>query len=329
MIHQLYMVIADYFAHSPQKLAWAIVDVIVVAVLLYRVLLMLRGTRALQMGVGLVLVFLAYEASRRIGLLTLYSILDSFLPSMVLIVVVIFQADIRRALMRFGGKTWWVPGSSAKATSAIEEVIKAATMLAQKRIGGLMVFERDAMLDEFIQRGTQLDAVASKELLYGLFIPSFENPLHDGAVVIRDGRVWQAGCFLPLTSNPDIDRTLGSRHRAALGISEETDAVVLVVSEERGAISLVFNGNMVRDVDASSLRDALPGLLFRRPRRKKKKVGGGVSSRHSMAPVRASGSLRGAEPASTASTATSAATVREEGPAPTSSTVRSAGETES
>jgi uncharacterized protein (TIGR00159 family) len=177
-----------------------------------------------------------------------------------------------------------VPGSSAKASGAIEEVIKAATMLAQKRIGGLIVFERDAMLEEFIQRGTLLDCLASKELLYGLFIPSFENPLHDGAVVIRDGRVWQAGAFLPLTTNQDIDRTLGSRHRAALGISEETDAVVVVVSEERGSISLVFNGNMVRDVDPASLRDALPGLLFRRMRRKKRKP---QASRHSVPVVRA------------------------------------------
>jgi diadenylate cyclase len=208
---------------------------------------------------------------------------------MVLIVVVIFQGDIRRALMRFGGRAWWMPGSSAKATSAIEEVVKAATMLAQKRIGGLIVFERDAMLDEFIQRGTLLDSVASKELLYGLFIPSFENPLHDGAVVIRDGRVWQAGAFLPLTSNPDIDQTLGSRHRAALGVSEETDAVVLVVSEERGAVSLVFNGNMVRDVDASSLRDALPGLLFRRVRRKKPTKRTTTPSRHSVPAPRPAG----------------------------------------
>jgi diadenylate cyclase len=313
VIAEFFTTLGDYFA-NPQQLAIALLDVVVVAVLIYRVLLLMRGTRALQMGVGLVLVFLAYEASRRLGLLTLYSLLDGLLTSMVLIIVVIFQADIRRALMRFGGRTWWVPGSSAKATSAIEEVIKAATMLAQKRIGGLMVFERDAMLDEFIQRGTQLDAMASKELLYGLFIPSFENPLHDGAVVIRDGRVWQAGAFLPLTSNPDIDRTLGSRHRAALGISEETDAVVLVVSEERGAISLVFNGNMVRDVDASSLRDALPGLLFRRARRKKKKIGSGVTSRHSMAPVRTSGAGR-----------PESSTQREE---PPRSSVSSAGETE-
>lgn len=279
--------LSDYFGHGMWSFLVGTLDIIVVAVLIYRLLLLVRGTRALQMGMGLVLIFVAYELARRIGLLTLYSILDGLLTSMVLIVVVIFQGDIRRALMRFGGRAWWMPGSSEKATSTIDEVVKAATMLAQKRIGGLMVFERDAMLDEFMQRGTLLDAAASKELLYSLFIPSFENPLHDGAVVIRDGRVWQAGAFLPLTTNPDVDQTLGSRHRAALGISEETDAVVLVVSEERGAISLVFNGNMVRDVDASSLRDALPGLLFRRARRKKKKPAGSTAAqRPSVAPPR-------------------------------------------
>jgi diadenylate cyclase len=283
--------LSGYFGHGAWSVFVSLLDIVVVAILVYRLLLLVRGTRAIQMGMGLALIIVAYELARRIGLLTLYTLLDGLLTSMVLIVVVIFQGDIRRALMRFGGRAWWLPGSSAKATSAIEEVVKAATMLAQKRIGGLMVFERDAMLDEFIQRGTLLDSVASKELLYGLFIPSFENPLHDGAVVIRDGRVWQAGAFLPLTSNPDIDQTLGSRHRAALGISEETDAVVLVVSEERGAISLVFNGNMVRDVDASSLRDALPGLLFRRVRRKRRKGGGtGASpSRHSIPAMRSTG----------------------------------------
>ena len=286
MIETLTKTVTAYVEHGAWNLFVDLLDIVVVALVVYRLMLLLRGTRALQMGMGLVLVFVTYEAARRLGLLTLYSLLDGLLTSMVLIIVVIFQGDIRRALMRFGGRAWWVPGSSAKATSAIEEVIKAATMLAQKRIGGLMVFEREAMLEEFIQRGTILDSVASKELLYGLFIPSFENPLHDGAVVIRDGRVWQAGAFLPLTTNPDIDRTLGSRHRAALGISEETDAVVVVVSEERGAISLVFNGNMVRDVDAASLRDALPGLLFRRMRRKKKKapVAAPAPARHSMVP---------------------------------------------
>lgn len=282
MIQSLLGAVAAYFGRDVWSGFVGALDILVVAWIVYRLLLLVRGTRAIQMGMGLALVFVAYELARHLGLLTLYSILDGLLASMVLIVVVIFQGDIRRALMRFGGRAWWLPGSSAKATSAIEEVVKAATMLAQKRIGGLIVFERDAMLDEFMQRGTLLDSVASKELLYGLFIPSFENPLHDGAVIIRDGRVWQAGAFLPLTNNPDIDQTLGSRHRAALGISEETDAVVLVVSEERGAISLVFNGNMVRDVDASSLRDALPGLLFRRVRRKKPLKRSTTPSRHSI-----------------------------------------------
>jgi diadenylate cyclase len=303
VIQSLLGAVAAYFGRDLWSAFVGALDILVVAWIVYRLLLLIRGTRAIQMGMGLALVFVAYELARRLGLLTLYSILNGLLASMVLIVVVIFQGDIRRALMRFGGRAWWMPGSSAKATSAIEEVVKAATMLAQKRIGGLIVFERDAMLDEFMQRGTLLDSVASKELLYGLFIPSFENPLHDGAVIIRDGRVWQAGAFLPLTNNPDIDQTLGSRHRAALGISEETDAVVLVVSEERGAISLVFNGNMVRDVDASSLRDALPGLLFRRVRRKKRK--NGSHSRHSVPAGRA--------PTTGRVDTTSAKALREEG----------------
>ncbi len=269
-MEHLVAALSEFFARRSGEILFDLVDIGIVAFVVYRVLLLVRGTRALQMGIGLFLVFGAYQFARRFGLLTLYSMLDGLLASFVLIVVVIFQAEIRRGLMRFGGRAWWLPGTSANASGAIEEVIKAASLLAQKRIGALIVFERDAMLDEFIQRGTVLDALPTKELLYGLFIPSFENPLHDGAVIVRDGRIWQAGAFLPLTSNPELDRTLGARHRAALGISEETDAVVLVVSEERGAVSLVFNGNMVRDVDGASLRDALPGLLFRRVRNKKR-----------------------------------------------------------
>jgi uncharacterized protein (TIGR00159 family) len=285
MLSHTFHAFVDFFARAPLDVLADLADILVVAAIVYRLLLIVRGTRALQIGVGLAFVFVVYEVAKRFGLLTLYSLLDGLLSSSVLIAVVIFQSEIRRALMRFGARTWWMSGSSAKASGAIEEVIKSATLLAQKRIGALMVFEREAMLDEFVQRGTMLDAVATKELLYGLFIPSFENPLHDGAVIIRDGRVWQAGAFLPLTTNPELDRTLGARHRAALGISEETDAVVVVVSEERGAISLVFNGNVVRDVDAASLRDALPGLLFRRVRKKKK--GGG---RTSTSPASRSGS---------------------------------------
>ena len=137
-------------------------------------------------------------------------------------------------------------------------------MLAQKRIGALMVFERDAVLDEFVEEGTRLDALVSSGLLYSLFIPSYENPTHDGAVIVRKGRISQAGAFLPLTANPKLDKALGTRHRAAIGITEETDAVVVVVSEERGAISLCFNGNIARGLDPASLRRALVGLFQRR-----------------------------------------------------------------
>ena len=158
----------------------------------------------------------------------------------------------------------------------IEEVIKAANQLASKRVGALVVFERGAPLSEFIEEGTILDAAVSRELLYSISSASFENPMHDGALIIRDGRVWQAGAFLPLARA--VDRSLGARHRAALGITQETDAVVVVVSEERGAVSLCFDGNIVRNWTparfetrslgssiAPSARASFPGRRSSRP----------------------------------------------------------------
>lgn len=245
-------------------------DILVVAYLFYRVLLLIRGTRAMQMGIGLVLVFLVYTLARRLGLITLFSILDTLLTYVVLIIVVLFQNDIRRALMRVGNQRFFRRGQSARESQVIEEVVKAASALASKRIGALVVFEREAALDEFIEHGTRLDAAVSKELLYSIFVPSYENPMHDGAVLIRDGRVWEAGVFLPLTESQKVDRTLGTRHRAAIGISEETDAVVVVVSEERGSASLCFGGNIVRDLDTNMLRQALVGL-FDKPSAKEAK----------------------------------------------------------
>ncbi|MCB9667013.1 MAG: TIGR00159 family protein [Myxococcales bacterium] len=241
-----------------------VADVALVAIVLYWVLLLIRGTRAMQMGIGLAFVFVLHYLSRKFGMVTLYTMLDKLLTSIVLIIVVIFQNDIRRALVRFGRHPFFRGSSRSKETHVFEEVISATTALAQKRIGALIVFERDAMLDGFIDQGTLLDAAVTKELLYGIFIPSFENPMHDGAVIIREGRVWRAGAFLPLTGSPKLDQSLGTRHRAAIGVTEETDAVVIVVSEERGAISLCFNGNIVRKLDSSSLREALLGLFHRR-----------------------------------------------------------------
>lgn len=259
-----------FFARDFSLVLYDLADIALVAFVLYYVLLLIKGTRAMQMGIGLALVFVVYQGSKRLGLMTLYQMLDTLLTSLVLIIVVIFQHDIRRALMRFGRRPFFTGVRAAQEGYVIDEVVKASASLAQKRIGGLIVFERDALLDEFVEHGTVLDAAVSREILYSIFIPSFENPMHDGAVIIRDGRVWEAGAFLPLTASTKLDRSLGTRHRAAIGLSEETDAVVVVVSEERGAIGLCFNGNIVRNLDAPSLRRVLLGLFQKRIKRKSK-----------------------------------------------------------
>ncbi|MGB8224560.1 MAG: diadenylate cyclase CdaA [Polyangiales bacterium] len=260
-----------FFQRSPSDVLHDCSDIGLVAVLIYWVLVILRGTRAMQVAIGLCLVFLGYLFARRVGLVTVTTILDSVLAYLAVIVVIIFQSDIRRALARMGRRPLLRGQRTAKETQTIEEVIKAAGTLAQKRIGALIAFERTAALDEFIERGTEVDAAVSKELLHSIFVPSFENPMHDGSVIIREGRIWQAGAFLPMAGSAGGDRSLGARHRAGIGITEETDAVVVVVSEERGAISLCFDGNIVRNLDVASLRDALYGLFYA-PKRSRRKA---------------------------------------------------------
>jgi diadenylate cyclase len=279
LLSQLPARLLSFFARDVSLVLWDLADIALVALVFYYVLLLIKGTRAMQMGVGLAFVFVLYQVAKRLGLVTLYAMLDTLLTSLVLIIVVIFQHDIRRALMRFGRRPLLAPARTALETQVIEEVVKASTSLAQKRIGGLIVFERDALLDEFIEPGTLLDAGVSKELLYSIFLPSYENPLHDGAVIIREGRVQQAGAFLPLSASTKLEKVLGTRHRAAVGLSEDTDAAVVVISEERGSVSLCFNGNVVRDLDAVSLRTALLGLLTKQPRKRASRAPAVASAR--------------------------------------------------
>ena len=280
---ELWTALSTFFQRSAWEIALDCLDIGLVAAIFYWGMVVLRGTRAMQMALGLTLVFIGYVVAKRLGLVTIWTLLDSLVTYFVLVVVVIFQEDIRRALMRVGrGGPLFRGQRTARETAVIEEVIKAASSLAQKRIGGLVVFERDAELDEFITEGTILDASVTKELIYSIFIPSFENPMHDGAVIVRDGRVWQAGAVLPL-SGGSHDRSMGTRHRAAIGISENTDAVAVVVSEEKGQVSLCFNGNIVRNLDGDSLRDAIFGLFYRpqKPKKAKKK---NVEHRTSIVP---------------------------------------------
>lgn len=248
-----------------------VADLLIVTYVVYRALLVLRGTRAMQMGTGLGVIFLVYVVSKWAGLVTLFNLLSTLLSSIILIVVVVFQNDIRRGLMRVGSRAFFAGIARQQETRVIDEVVAAVTELARHRIGALICFEQDANLDEFVVgQGTPIDASVQRELLVGMFIPESLNKLHDGAVVIRNLRVAKAGVFFPMPDTKLLDKSLGSRHRAALGITEETDAVVVVVSEERGTISFCFNGNIVPNLDGASLKQALQGLFGQRARGKKK-----------------------------------------------------------
>jgi diadenylate cyclase len=250
-----------------------IADILLVTYVVYRALLVLRGTRAMQMGTGLGVIFLVYLVSKWAGFITLFNLLKELLGSIILIVVVVFQNDIRRGLMRVGARAFLSGLSRQQESKAIDEVVAAATELARHRIGALVAFEQDANLDEFVVgQGTVIDAAVQRELLVSLFIPESLNKLHDGAVIIRNLRVAKAGVFFPMPDTKVLDKSLGSRHRAALGITEETDAVVVVVSEERGSISFCFNGNIVTNLDGASLRQALLGLFGQGPRKRGKAV---------------------------------------------------------
>ena len=248
-------------------------DILLVAYVIYRAFLVLRGTRAMQMGFGLGVIVLVYLVSKWVGLITLFSMLNALLSSIIIVVVVVFQNDIRRGLLRVGARAFLAGMARQQESKVIDEVVAAATELARHRIGALIAFEQDANLDEFVVgQGTPLDAAVQRELLVSLFIPESLNKLHDGAVIIRNLRIAKAGVFFPMPDTKMLDKSLGSRHRAALGITEETDAVVVVVSEERGSISFCFNGNIVTNLDGASLRQALLGLFGQRPRKRAAKA---------------------------------------------------------
>jgi diadenylate cyclase len=234
------------------------IDIGIIAFFIYRIIDLIRGTRAVQMLIGLVVVFLAFLSSQYFDLYALNWILDNFLGSILLVIVVIFQDDIRRALTQVGTRPFFGAESGLHGQD-LEEIVRAAVSLASKRIGALIVLQRDVGLNDFVEVGTRLDARVSKELITSIFQPL--SPIHDGALIIHKARIIAAGCFLPLTTNPHVSKTLGTRHRAGIGLTEETDALVIVISEEEGAISMVREGRITRNVDAATLRSTLQRLL--------------------------------------------------------------------
>jgi diadenylate cyclase len=263
LVDPLLIGLAHLFSkRSPGEVAIDVVDIAVVAFVVYRALLLMRGTRALQMATGLVLLWAVESAAQRIGLTTLYDMLSALLSSVVLIIVVVFQNDIRRVLMRLGTRTFFARLGGAEAVRAVDEVVAAATTLARHRMGAIICFEQEASLADFVSSpGAPIDAAMHRELLVGLFVPEGVNELHDGAVIVRNFRIAEAGTFFPMPEGLVNDRAYGSRHRAAVGITEETDAVVVVVSEERGTISLAFGGNLISNLDGPALRATLQRLL--------------------------------------------------------------------
>jgi uncharacterized protein (TIGR00159 family) len=246
-----------FVGSSPGEIVLQVVDILIVSYLIYRLLLIIRGTRSAALAVGFVVVWIAYVTSPYLGLHTLHRLfqtLFSELSMFVIFALIIFQDEIRRAMAQVGRfrKTTLVLEAQA-----IEEVVQAAGALARKRLGAIIVFEGQANLDEHTTEGTVIDASLTRETLFATFIPSFENPIHDGAVIIRGLRIYKAGALLPLTTRSDLAKSLGTRHRAAIGITDQTDAVVVVVSEERGVISACIDGNIVQDLDMANLRKLL------------------------------------------------------------------------
>lgn len=234
------------------------IDILVIWWIAYRMYLVLRGTRALQSLIGLLGLGFLYVLSQRAQLYAVGWLLDKFFVYIVLAVLILFQTDIRRGLARAGGGLFsGVSGREQPQFS--EELVQAVFSLASRRIGALIVLERDASLDELVEAAHRLDAVVSQDLLVSVFHPT--SPLHDGAVVLQKGRMAAAKVFLPLSLTQDIARYFGTRHRAALGLSEETDAVVLVVSEERGTVSLVHNGALSPIPDTNALREQLQAIF--------------------------------------------------------------------
>lgn len=245
-------------ALQPQALSvWAVVDILLLAVIIYQLLLLLRGTRSFYMLVAIGVLVLVYVATGpgMIPLAALHTVLGNVLIFIPIAVIVLFQGQIRRALANLGKNPLSALIPLRFDPNVIQEISLAAASLGSKRLGALIVIERHMGLKTFQQTGIQLDAVVSYDLLMNIF--TRRSPLHDGAVIIEKTRIRAASCYLPVTTNPQLSRTYGTRHRAAFGITEESDALAIVVSEERGVVSLFEDGELVEGLDARSLEREL------------------------------------------------------------------------
>jgi diadenylate cyclase len=248
--------------HRPPLSWWDVLDIAIVSVLIYEALKLIRGTRAMQMAIGSLLVAILFYGSRLFPLQTVNWLIRNLLAYVVIAAIVLFQSDIRRALSQLGRAPFFRHWRAEQSAESIEEVITAAGLLAKARVGAIIVFEREIGLRNYVESGIPIDATLSYDLLTTIFQPS--TPLHDGAVIVQEARIAAAACFLPLTVSPKLDRDLGTRHRAAIGLTEESDAVAIVISEERGEISLSLQGRIERRLTPDDLRARLQVLILQR-----------------------------------------------------------------
>ena len=251
------------FLRRPPISWWDLLDILVLSILIYEVLKLIRGTRAVQMALGAGALVALFYGSQWGHLETVNWLVRNLVGYIVFAVIVLFQSDIRRALAHFGRAPFFRYFAKAEsAEESIEELVVAAGLLSSQRIGAIIALERQIGLRNYIEGGIPLDAVLTYDLLLSIFLPA--SPLHDGAVIVQGDRVAAAACFLPLTINPKLGKELGSRHRAAIGLTEENDSVAIVVSEETGSVSIAVDGHIERGLDADQLRAQLRSLVLQR-----------------------------------------------------------------
>jgi diadenylate cyclase len=252
--------VTQFSAPWPHVSVISVIDIVLVAIIIYEFLALVKGTRAALMLVGVAALGIAFYASRLGDLTTLNWLLSTLLPYTVFALIVVFAAEIRQALAKMGRRVTLSRASSSDG-EAYDDIVLAANLFCQNQTGALIVIEREIGLRTYIESGVPLDARLSYDLLATIFRPS--APLHDGAVIVKDDRIAAAACFLPLSMNPVLSTQLGTRHRAGIGVTEETDAIAVIVSEENGSISLAVGARIERDLSVEQLRERLGELLRR------------------------------------------------------------------
>ena len=242
----------------------SIVDILLVAFLVYQFLMIVRGRRAAHILAGVAILTAMYGLARLLGLDLIQTILSTVAPYAPFALIVMFQSEIRRLLARIGRRRWLSLGGRIQKREFVEELVLALVQMSQQKTGALVVIERDIGLRTFIESGVMLDACLSRDLLLTVFRNG--SALHDGAVILQGQRVAAAACFLPLTVRPGVARSLGTRHRAAIGVTEETDCLSLVVSEETGRISVIAFGDIEMDVTAERLEERITEHIIHKRR---------------------------------------------------------------